>query len=301
MISIAMTTYNGAQYIKEQIESILNQTIQDFELIICDDCSSDNTFELLQEYASKDSRITALRNDKNLGFKRNFEKVIGLCKGDYIALSDQDDIWFPNHLEILKNAIKGKVMLSCARPIFVDENNKELPAKYDYIKMDYIPLSDEGIARHIFLGRSSFQGASMMIRKSFFDIALPIPDGAGFHDSWFAGLACFAGGIAYVDVPVMRYRRLQQAVTSAYMKLSPARLFVGAILVNHSVPDRPVFIDNIRKRVPSLSIKQIKLLDIFDKMLKRRNTIFGRIANVPYLMRHFKEIYCYDGKHLFSV
>ena len=279
MISIAMTTYNGAQYIKEQIESILNQTIQDFELIICDDCSSDNTFELLQEYASKDSRITALRNDKNLGFKRNFEKVIGLCKGDYIALSDQDDIWFPNHLEILKNAIKGKVMLSCARPIFVDE----------------------GIARHIFLGRSSFQGASMMIRKSFFDIALPIPDGAGFHDSWFAGLACFAGGIAYVDVPVMRYRRLQQAVTSAYMKLSPARLFVGAILVNHSVPDRPVFIDNIRKRVPSLSIKQIKLLDIFDKMLKRRNTIFGRIANVPYLMRHFKEIYCYDGKHLFSV
>jgi glycosyltransferase involved in cell wall biosynthesis len=301
MISIAMTTYNGAQYLKEQIESIQNQTIQDFELIICDDCSSDNTFELLQEYALNDSRITVLRNNQNLGFKRNFEKVIGLCKGDYIALSDQDDIWFPNHLEILENAIKGNVMLSCARPIFVDENNKELPAKYDYFKMDYVPSSDEGIAHHIFLGRSTFQGASMMIKKSFFDIALPIPDGANYHDSWFAGLACFAGGIAYVDVPVMRYRRFQQAVTSANMKLSPARLFVGAVLVNHSVPDRLVFIENIRKRVSSLSIMQLKLLDIFDKILKRRNTILGRIANVPYLMKHFKEIYCYDGKHLFSV
>ena len=68
MISIAMTTYNGEKYLKEQINSILNQVYKDFELIICDDCSNDSTWEILTEYEQLDKRIKIYRNDQNLGF-----------------------------------------------------------------------------------------------------------------------------------------------------------------------------------------------------------------------------------------
>ena len=91
MISIAMATYNGAKYLREQIDSILAQTIQDFELVVCDDCSSDDTWDILKQYSDADKRIKVFRNESNMGFKRNFEKAMSLCGGDYIALSDQDD------------------------------------------------------------------------------------------------------------------------------------------------------------------------------------------------------------------
>ena len=68
-----MATYNGAQFLREQIDSILNQSIQDFELVACDDCSSDGTFQIMEEYARKDSRVRIFKNEKNLGFKKNFE------------------------------------------------------------------------------------------------------------------------------------------------------------------------------------------------------------------------------------
>ena len=91
MISIAMATYNGEKNIKEQIESILNQTLKEFELIICDDASTDNTVPILTSFAEKDKRIKILKNEQNLGFKKNFEKILFHCTGEYIAFCDQDD------------------------------------------------------------------------------------------------------------------------------------------------------------------------------------------------------------------
>ena len=88
MISVAMATYNGERYLPVQLDSILNQTIQDFEIVICDDCSRDNTRKILEDYAKLDSRIKVYLNETNLGFKKNFEKAISLCSGDYVALSD---------------------------------------------------------------------------------------------------------------------------------------------------------------------------------------------------------------------
>ena len=103
MIGIAMTSYNGEKYLKEQIDSILNQTVSDFELIVCDDVSSDSTMDILNGYAAKDSRVHVFRNEENLGFLKNFEKAIRICLdrgAEYVALADQDDIWTENHLEV---------------------------------------------------------------------------------------------------------------------------------------------------------------------------------------------------------
>ena len=74
-VSIALATYNGEKFIREQLDSIISQTYTNWELIICDDCSTDATWEILKSYKEKDSRINIFKNDKNLGFKKNFDTI----------------------------------------------------------------------------------------------------------------------------------------------------------------------------------------------------------------------------------
>lgn len=290
-----MATYNGAKYIREQIDSILIQTIQDFELVVCDDCSKDNTLLILREYAEKDHRIRVYENDKNLGFKKNFEKAISLCNGEFIALCDQDDIWLPEHLNLLHKNMIDNVQVVCGDALLIDENGKSLNMTLSYIdSMDYVPVNNLDIARHILLGKGTFQGASMLIRKSLIKYALPIPQETTFHDVWLSALACFTGGLSYINQPVLKYRRHNEEITAGKRRLSFMRLLIGATLVNHSLKDRIPVIDAIVNRVDNLSAEQLDFLKLSKKMLKRRNNIWGRIANVPYLLQYRHSIYTVD-------
>ncbi len=101
MISIALATYNGSKFLREQLDSILSQSMTDFEVIVCDDCSTDDTVKILYEYAAKDTRFNIHEHETNLGFKKNFEHILSLCKGEFIAFCDQNDIWEPNHIHTL--------------------------------------------------------------------------------------------------------------------------------------------------------------------------------------------------------
>ncbi len=107
LVSIAMTTYNGEKYLSAQLDSILNQTYKNLEIIICDDCSTDDTRQILTNYSKKDSRIKLFFNDKNLGYSKNFQKAISLCTGNFISLSDQDDIWIPEKISLGINNIQN--------------------------------------------------------------------------------------------------------------------------------------------------------------------------------------------------
>lgn len=98
-VSVALCTYNGAPYIAEQLDSILNQTVIPDEIIICDDISSDETLKIITQYQEKHSQIKIFLNDNNLGFIKNFEKAIQLCTQDIIIISDQDDTWEHNKVE----------------------------------------------------------------------------------------------------------------------------------------------------------------------------------------------------------
>lgn len=301
MISIAMATYNGAQYLREQLDSILNQTVQDFELVICDDCSTDDTYEILEEYSRIDNRIRLFRNQANQGFRRNFEIVINKCLCELVALSDQDDIWLPDHLEMLLVAMKPNIHVVCGKPIFVDKNNIELPMERDYFFMFDPPMTADNIIRCIFLNRGTYQGASMLIRKTLFDIALPIPQGVHFHDTWFATIACFMGGMVYIDRPTMRYRRHTDNITINECRSSAIRRFAGITLLNHVPLDRQCFIDNIRERLPNISVSQNKLLSRMETMVQRRSTFWGRIMNVPYLLYHYNAVFACDLKNIFKM
>src|SRR5581483_6393778 len=104
LVSIALCTYNGEKFLRKQLDSLLLQDYNNIEIIIVDDRSTDNTWHIVQEYAKKDTRIFAYRNHQNIGYIRNFEKAILLCRGDYIALADQDDIRESRKIQILTNA-----------------------------------------------------------------------------------------------------------------------------------------------------------------------------------------------------
>src|SRR4030067_269521 len=93
-IGVVLCTYNGEKYLREQLDSILCQTRAPDQILILDDCSNDRTIEIIENFLKKDGRIRLIRNETNLGYARNFEKGISLCETDFIALSDQDDIWF---------------------------------------------------------------------------------------------------------------------------------------------------------------------------------------------------------------
>lgn len=123
LVSVAMTTYNGEKFLREQIDSILNQTYQNLEIVICDDCFTDGTFGILEEYERRDSRIKLRRNERNLGFIKNFEQAVSLCTGEFIALSDQDDIWEPWKLEESVKNIEGYDLL-CTNSLLVDEERR---------------------------------------------------------------------------------------------------------------------------------------------------------------------------------
>ena len=106
-VSIALATYNGAKYLKQQLDSFQAQTCLPDELVVCDDCSKDNTVEILEEFKETASFIVIIiQNESNLGYTGNFEKAISLCSGNLIFISDQDDVWFNNKIETIDGNIK---------------------------------------------------------------------------------------------------------------------------------------------------------------------------------------------------
>ncbi|TQV61723.1 MAG: glycosyltransferase [Sulfurovum sp.] len=117
-ISICLATYNGEKYLKEQLDSLLNQTLTPYEVIIQDDCSTDNTVEIAKQYTDK-LNLKIYVNEVNLGFTKNFESVLQKATGDLIAPCDQDDIWKPDKLEKLSGLI-GKHSLIYANSLLVN-------------------------------------------------------------------------------------------------------------------------------------------------------------------------------------
>lgn len=144
LVSIIMGAYNESKVIDKAIKSILNQTYTNWELIICNDCSIDNTKEIVLEYCEKDKRIKIINNKKNLGLAASLNRCLKYASGEYIARQDADDISLPNRLEEQVNFLKQNSTydLVASQVNLCDKNNnvwgqikyKEIPTKYDLIK-----------------------------------------------------------------------------------------------------------------------------------------------------------------------
>jgi len=206
-VTVIIATYNGEKYIKEQLDSIICQSFQDFTILICDDCSDDNTMSILLEYEKEyPQKIKILSNNENVGFLKNFEKLIKYSEGDYIAFSDQDDIWTENHLELLLSYI-GTNDAICANSDLVDENgNSMLVTMKDVLKIQDNISGEYRILTRL-MHENFSQGSTMLVRSSFVKDLIPFPNGIKYHDYWIAIQAAIRNGICYNPTSILHYRQ----------------------------------------------------------------------------------------------
>jgi glycosyltransferase involved in cell wall biosynthesis len=196
MISVCIATYNGEKYIKDQLDSILIQLDENDEIIISDDGSSDNTINLIESYS--DFRIKLFKNSfKNLIL--NFEFALMQTKGDYIFLSDQDDIWLPNKVEVCK-----KYLNSCE---VVVSNCKVVNEDLKIINDSFFKLnnSKKGLVSN--LVKNSYLGCCLSFRKEVLLKALPFPKSIPMHDIWLGFVAEIFFNTKFINEPLILYRR----------------------------------------------------------------------------------------------
>lgn len=200
LISVALCTWNGARWLRPQLDSILSQEDVQLEIIALDDASSDETLAILHEYAARDDRIHVHANAVNLGHLRSFSKCMTMCTGSYIASADQDDVWHPRKLRTLLDAI-GDAGLAYCDSRYVNADGQPTGKKVS----DELPMRD-GYQLLPVLLQNTVSGHAALIRRDVVTVAHPFPR-HGYHDWWLAMVAMTTGGIVYVDQPLIDFRR----------------------------------------------------------------------------------------------
>lgn len=201
-ISVCMASYNGARYIEKQIESILNQLSFGDELIIVDDCSTDDTVEIIKSL--KCDYVRLFENHINMGYVKAFERALSLSKNDYICLTDQDDTWIEGRMNKLYKTMKDKNILLVASNFQIDDPSHN--------KISFCKLKSENSRNYfgniirIFLGKSAYYGCSMMINKKLLKYILPFPTYIEAHDLWIAMTANILKSVYHVSDNTLIYR-----------------------------------------------------------------------------------------------
>lgn len=205
-IGIVMGTYNGEKYIAEQLESIINQTYQDWYLLVRDDGSTDNTVKILNEFARNHPRISILKDqDGNLGFNRNFLKLIALTETPYISICDQDDVWLPHKLTTSLQTLQAiehtsdTPALVHSDAIIVDSNLNHVADKWIGSRGNIEGLNGIAFA-------NSVQGASVMFNQALKKIALTTPPLAPY-DYHLALLSTLKGKRYFINESLLKYRQ----------------------------------------------------------------------------------------------
>jgi glycosyltransferase involved in cell wall biosynthesis len=216
-ISIAMCTYNGAEFLPAQLQSIITQSRPPDEIVICDDGSTDGTRAVLETFKKESSiPITLHINDRNLGSVKNFERSITLCTGDVIALSDQDDVWRSDKLHLFESVLNKSpsagIIFSDAE--IVDEHLNPLDRRmWDEVGFDAHrrKLVRTGRALEVLIHGWTVTGATMAFRTNFVKLSLPIPDEiAMIHDGWIALTIAAVADVVAVDETLIKYRQHAQ-------------------------------------------------------------------------------------------
>lgn len=208
-ISVAMATYNGEKYIKEQIESILYNLLLEDELIISDDGSTDKTKEIIQSF--NDKRIKLI-DGPHKGIKQNFANAIEQCNGKYIFLSDQDDVWSNNKVEEVLKCFESDRKITCVIHDCDVVNDDMSSVIYDSF-FEYRKCKN-GIIYNIYKNR--YLGCCMAFTKEMKKFILPIPNNIEMHDQWI-GVICDKYGKSYfLPKKLFHYRRHGGNVTKLH-------------------------------------------------------------------------------------
>ncbi|WP_298014024.1 glycosyltransferase family 2 protein [uncultured Megasphaera sp.] len=239
MISVALCTYNGEKYIGEQLQSIITQTVTPDEIIVCDDCSQDNTVSIVRAALNNyKGHWQVVCNQNNLGYRKNFEKAIGLCHGDLIFLSDQDDVWNMNKIEVMEAAFEDpEVILAFHDAELVDEKLRRLAVSFWETMHFDSDLFQQGDFRHIF-AHNAMQGAASCFRKQLYQQAIPFSEW-GVHDEWLLLIGLCTGKVIPVKKTLLQYRQAQNAIGGIPMtmteKISKWGLSIREAIQEHAI------------------------------------------------------------------
>ncbi len=205
-ISVALCTFNGSNYVEQQLESILNQSRAPDEIIICDDASSDNTINIVKRIATEYStNIKIILNTAKLGCVKNFEKAIQRTSGDIIFLSDQDDYWFKEKIATMIGLFNDdEIGLVYCNAVLTDAALR--PTAYSLFGCHkHMYINKKRFARHLVAG-VGVNGCTMAFKSSLKNVILPISEEWG-HDHWIAFIAHAVMGSRAENTPLMFYRR----------------------------------------------------------------------------------------------
>mgnify|MGYP004481559507 FL=1 len=289
-ISVAMATYNGHKYIVEQLDSIRNQSLKVDEVVICDDQSSDDTVSIIRNYIEKykldNWKVTV--NKKNLGYADNFFKAMNETSGNYIFLSDQDDIWLEDKVEkmvdVLEKNPKVIVLGSDFEPYYCTQDAPKISAQ----AMKTMKYNDElqhvGFSSHnIFIGS---EGCTMAIRREILGLTKQYWFSGWAHDEYLWKMAmCFDGMYIYHRKTMLRRLHSNNASKKKMHEIGKRVDFLKKLKISHERTLDCAKDKDLNTEIIKLLNKNIKSVALRIDLLEKRkifNTIpliFGYINN----------------------
>lgn len=284
-VSVILTTFNGSKYIEKQLESILNQTVQPDEIIICDDKSTDQTISILNNY-SNNSKIKLFVNNKQLGVVENFKQAAKLAQhGNWLVFSDQDDIWIPQKLEILRGEMQLIDDDTTPALIFsdlsvIDKNDKIVAVSF----WEKQKIKPEKINLARLLYGSVVTGCTMIINYPMAEEFFCMDNDNYLHDEWLALIAYSFGKVKFLKERLVLYRQHENNVT--YSEAYKTSGFINKIKTDFSYFfNKEKFLSRefdlakkfLLKYRNRLDPKNIETMEKFIK-LKDKNYIIQRIT-----------------------
>lgn len=209
LVSIALCTYNGAAFLAQQMQTLLQQTYSFVEIVVVDDASSDATTTILRSFAANDPRIRLYANEKNLGFNKNFERAVSLCRGEYIAIADQDDVWEPTKLEVMM--ANWPPACDFVYSLSEDFSGAAPAAKKIKRRVQLYTGSDP----HKLFFETPIHGHASMFRRSLLPHAMPFPADV-FYDWWLSVIASSVGQVGCVS-QLLSHHRVHIKNSSRYL------------------------------------------------------------------------------------
>lgn len=230
-ISVCMATYNGEKYIEIQLKSIINQLSENDEIIIVDDCSTDDTVKMIK--LINDYRIKIYFNKINRGHVFSFGRAISLANNDVIFMSDQDDIWLDGRVSIMnKELMKKNTLLVSTNTNFINFQGNIIEYKVDELQ-SIDSNKNFGNIIGIFTGKAGYYGCAMVFKKELKEIILPIPKYVESHDLWIALAANLLKSNSHCDANTLsrRVHSNNASIVSrnVFLKLGSRIIFVISI------------------------------------------------------------------------
>ena len=315
-VDIILPTYNGEKFIKEQIESILNQSHKNIRLLISDDCSTDGTIEILKKYKEKDNRIELYVQTKNLGVVKNIEFLLQKVTSNYYMLSDQDDYWLPEKVEkSLEKLKQNNADIVFGDLEVVDEKLKTIyPSFNDFMKLTRKIKNNQNSYKLNYL-YNCITGCTILAKKQTIEKIIPIPTQSKYliHDHWIGIITSLNGKIAYMPEKYIKYRQHgnnQIGTTKISHKFTQIEE-VRELFINVKLGVFGTYVQNNERFPENLQKLNIQALEYFKKIKQKKKFnfrnwgIFHKLYKTETFMYYMENFIIMNmpliGKFLFKI